>query len=92
MFQGGSRGSAGQAVTETITASTAEESDDNSTWTAISGNTSSKRYVRAESTAPAVEVTTNAEEGETFFTEATFEMPAFDATVDYEQRHKAQIP
>jgi len=29
-------------------------------------------------------VTTNAAQGETFFTEATFEMPAFDATVDYE--------
>ena len=31
-----------------------------------------------------IEVTTNAEEGETTFTEASFNMPAFDATVDYE--------
>ena len=80
----GSRGSAGQAVTETITASTVEESDDNSTWTAISGNTSSKRYVRAESTAPDVEVTTNAAQAGDFFTEASFDMPAFDATVGYD--------
>ena len=84
LMKGGSRGSAGQAVTETITASTAEESDDNSTWTAISGNTSSKRYVRAESTAPAVEVTTNAAQAGDFFTEATFNMPTFDATVGYD--------
>ena len=35
-------------------------------------------------TAPAVEVTTNAEEGETTFTKATFAMPAYDATADYE--------
>ena len=34
--------------------------------------------------APDVEVTTNAEEGETTFTEAWFDMPAFDATVEYE--------
>lgn len=74
----GSRGSAGQAVTETITASTAEESDDNSTWTAISGNTSSKRYVRAESTAPAVEVTINDTK-----TEASFDMPQYDVTATY---------
>ena len=31
-----------------------------------------------------IEVTTNAAEGETTFTEATFTMPAFDATADYE--------
>ena len=74
----GSRGSAGQAVTETITASTAEESDDNSTWTAISGNTSSKRYVRADSTAPAVEVTINEAK-----TEASFKMPQYDVTATY---------
>ncbi len=74
----GSRGSAGQAVTETITASTAEESDDNSTWTAISGNTSLKRYVRAESTAPAVEVTINDTK-----TDASFEMPQYDVTATY---------
>ena len=74
----GSRGSAGQAVTETITASTAEESDDNSTWTAIPGNTSSKRYVRAESTAPAVEVIINDTK-----TEASFKMPQYDVTATY---------
>ena len=32
----------------------------------------------------AVEVTTNAAEGETTFTEASFAMPAFDATAEYE--------
>ncbi len=31
----------------------------------------------------AVDVTTNAEEGETFFTEATFLMPTYDATAEY---------
>ena len=31
-----------------------------------------------------VDVTTNAEEGETVFTEAWFDMPAYDATVNYE--------
>ena len=31
-----------------------------------------------------IEVTTNAAEGETTFTEAWFDMPAFDATVEYE--------
>ena len=35
-------------------------------------------------TEPDVEVTTNAAEGETTFTEATFKMPAFDATAEYE--------
>ena len=78
MMKDGKRGSAGQAVTETITASTAEESDDNSTWTAISGNTSSKRYVRAESTAPAVEVIINDTK-----TEASFKMPQYDVTATY---------
>lgn len=34
-------------------------------------------------TEPTIEVTTNAEEGATF-TEATFDMPAYDATADYE--------
>ena len=33
---------------------------------------------------PDVEVTTNKAEGETTFTEATFAMPAFDATVNYD--------
>ena len=33
---------------------------------------------------PDVEVTTNKAEGETTFTEATFAMPAFDATAEYE--------
>ena len=78
MMLGGSRGKAGQAVTETITASTAEESDDNSTWTAISGNTSSKRYLRADSTVPAVEVTINDAK-----TEASFQMPQYDVTATY---------
>ena len=79
MMKDGSRGSAGQAVTGTITASTAEESDDNSTWTAISGNTSSKRYVRAESTVPAFDVTINDDK-----TEASFEMPTYDVNFSYE--------
>ena len=74
----GSRGSAGQAVTETITAPTAEESDDNSTWTAISGTTSSKRYVRADSKAPAVEVTLSDDKSE-----ASFKMPQYDVTATY---------
>ena len=30
-----------------------------------------------------LDVTTNAEEGETFFTEASFQMPTFDATAEY---------
>ena len=77
-MRNGTIGSAGQAVTETITASTAEESDDNSTWTAISDNTSSKRYVRADSTVPAVEVTiADAKD------EAEFDMPQYDVTVTY---------
>ena len=37
-----------------------------------------------EESAPGIEVTTNAAEGETTFTEATFAMPAFDATAEYE--------
>lgn len=46
----GSAGSTLQAVGGSITATdvTAEESDDNSTWTAISGTASTKRYVRAQ--------------------------------------------
>ena len=77
-MQNGTIGSAGQAVTETITASTAEESDDNSTWTAISGTTSLKRYVRADSTAPAVEVTISDDKSE-----ASFQMPQYDLTATY---------
>ena len=38
----------------------------------------------ASSTEPAIDVTTNKAEGETTFTEASFTMPAFDATADYE--------
>lgn len=38
----------------------------------------------ASAAEPDVEVTTNAAEGETTFTEATFKMPAFDATAEYE--------
>lgn len=34
--------------------------------------------------APGIEVTTNKAENETTFTEASFQMPAFDATADYE--------
>ena len=34
--------------------------------------------------APPIKVTTNAAEGETTFTEASFNMPAFDATAEYE--------
>ncbi|MBR0228164.1 MAG: Ig-like domain-containing protein [Clostridia bacterium] len=47
----GSAGSASQAVSGSITATTAEESDDNSTWTAISGTTSTKQYVKVEGAA-----------------------------------------
>ena len=35
-------------------------------------------------TEPAIDVTTNKAEGETTFTEASFAMPAFDATAEYE--------
>ena len=42
-----------------------------------------KNVVRLE-IEESVDVTTNAEEGETTFTEASFNMPAFDATAEYE--------
>ena len=74
----GSAGTAGQAVSGSITATTAEESDDNSTWTAISGTTSTKRYVRVGSTAPAVEVTLSDDKSE-----ASFKMPQYDVTATY---------
>jgi hypothetical protein len=42
---------------------------------------------------PDVEVTTNKAEGETTFTQATFAMPAFDATVNYDiVRDMATLP
>ena len=43
-----------------------------------------KNVVRLDIEESGLEVTTNAEEGETTFTEATFNMPAFDATAEYE--------
>ncbi|MBO4853745.1 MAG: hypothetical protein J5482_01175 [Oscillospiraceae bacterium] len=50
IFMGGngSNGSNGVAVSGTITGGNVEESDDNNTWTAVSGGSSSKRYVRGE--------------------------------------------
>ena len=58
-----------------------DTSDDNvKTFTMPSGNVT----VSAEFEEPAVEVTTNKAEGETTFTEASFNMPAFDATAEYE--------
>ena len=43
-----------------------------------------KNVVRLDIEESGLEVNTNAEEGETFFTEAWFTMPTFDATVDYD--------
>ena len=43
-----------------------------------------KNVVRLDIEESGLEVTTNAAEGETTFTEATFNMPAFDATAEYE--------
>jgi hypothetical protein len=55
--------------------------DDNvKTFTMPSGNVT----VSAEFEEPAIEVTTNKAENETTFTEATFKMPTYDATAEYE--------
>ena len=55
--------------------------DDISTQLGSVGITKIEVYGTA---APDVEVTTNKAQGETTFTEASFQMPAFDATADYE--------
>ena len=52
---GSSQSLCGRAVTEAITGK-AEESDDNSTWTAVSGTSSTKQYVKVTAeAAPALE-------------------------------------
>ena len=65
----------------------AEVYTDNSKSVSLGSNGVNK--IEVFGTAPAaaesdVDVTTNAAEGETTFTEATFAMPAYDATADYE--------
>ena len=52
--------------------------------TIFGNSTSIKFYYTAEPTDPPIEVTTNAASAQDLFTEAKFNMPAFDATVDYE--------
>ena len=54
----------------------------NGTYANFTSSESSKEVTLQDE--PTVEVTTNAAEGETTFTEATFAMPAYDATAEYE--------
>ena len=50
----------------------------------MDGITSIEVYGYAGTPEPGIEVTTNKAENETTFTEASFQMPAFDATAEYE--------